>query len=34
VAYASFYLPTGPDISQEELDYVAAKFSSVLDSLG
>ena len=33
VAYASFYLPTGPDISQVELDYVAERFSGVLDGL-
>ena len=26
VAYASFYLPTGPDISQAELDYVSQEF--------
>jgi perosamine synthetase len=32
VAYASFYLPTGPDISQSELDHVAASFGSVLDN--
>jgi len=31
VAYSSFYLPTGPDISQAELDYVAGTFSSVMD---
>ena len=33
VAYSSFYLPTGPDISQAELDHVAAAFGSILDSL-
>ncbi|HUQ11795.1 MAG TPA: DegT/DnrJ/EryC1/StrS family aminotransferase [Steroidobacteraceae bacterium] len=33
VAYSSFYLPTGPDISQQELDYVVEQFSRVLDSL-
>jgi perosamine synthetase len=33
VAYASFYLPTGPDISSEELNYVASTFSSVLDGM-
>jgi perosamine synthetase len=33
VAYASFYLPTGPDISQAELDYVADKLSLILDKL-
>ena len=31
VAYSSFYLPTGPDISREELDYVANTFSHILD---
>ena len=31
VAYSSFYLPTGPDISEVELNYVATKFSSILD---
>lgn len=33
VAYSSFYLPTGPDISQQELDYVVEQFSRVLDPL-
>lgn len=33
VAYASFYLPTGPDISQAELDYVASKLSAILEKL-
>jgi perosamine synthetase len=33
VAYASFYLPTGPDISQAELDYVAIKLSSIIDKV-
>jgi perosamine synthetase len=33
VAYSSFYLPTGPDITQPELDYVAHEFSRVLDRL-
>jgi perosamine synthetase len=33
VAYASFYLPTGPDISQVELDYVASKLSTILDKI-
>lgn len=32
VAYSSFYLPSGPDISQEELDYVVAQFSKILDA--
>jgi perosamine synthetase len=30
VAYASFYLPTGPDISTDELEYVVARFGEVL----
>ena len=33
VAYASFYLPTGPAITELELDYVATKFCSILDAL-
>ena len=33
VAYSSFYLPTGPDISQAELDHVASSFTSILDKL-
>lgn len=33
VAYASFYLPTGPAITLEELDYVSAKLSYILDQL-
>jgi len=33
VAYASFYLPTGPVITETELDYVATKLSSTLDAL-
>lgn len=33
VAYASFYLPTGPDISQQELEYVACKLCNILDKL-
>lgn len=31
VAYSSFYLPTGPDISQDELNHVVATLSSILD---
>jgi perosamine synthetase len=31
IAYASFYLPTGPDISEAELNYVVNNFSSILD---
>jgi len=31
LAYASFYLPTGPSISSAELDYVAEQFSAVLN---
>jgi perosamine synthetase len=30
VAYSTFYLPTGPDISAAELEYVAEKFKDVL----
>lgn len=33
VAYSSFYLPTGPAMTTEELDYVATKFTSILDSM-
>lgn len=33
VAYAGFYLPTSPVMTQEELDYVATKFSAILDRL-
>jgi perosamine synthetase len=33
VAYASFYLPTGPAISEVELDYVSTKLCSILDGL-
>jgi perosamine synthetase len=33
IAYSSFYLPTGPSISQEELEYVAAKFSHIIENL-
>ena len=31
VAYSTFYLPTSPSMTKEELDYVASKFCSVLD---
>jgi len=31
VAYASFYVPTGPVISQHELDYVASQLCSILE---
>ncbi|HEV7606549.1 MAG TPA: DegT/DnrJ/EryC1/StrS aminotransferase family protein [Steroidobacteraceae bacterium] len=33
LAYASFYLPTGPAISTAELEYVAEQFDRVLKSL-
>jgi len=33
VAYSSFYLPTGPAITQQELDYVVQQFCTVMDSL-
>jgi perosamine synthetase len=32
LAYASFYLPTGPSISGVELDYVVEQFDRVLES--
>jgi perosamine synthetase len=32
VAYSSFYLPTGPAISADELDYVATTLGAILDS--
>jgi perosamine synthetase len=33
LAYASFYLPSGPDISEAELEYVVAQFERVLKNL-
>ena len=33
VAYSSFYLPTGPDISEVELSYVSNTFYSIFDCL-
>jgi perosamine synthetase len=33
VAYSSFYLPTGPAMTEDELDYVATKFTLILDKL-
>jgi perosamine synthetase len=33
LAYSSFYLPTGPAISEIELEYVVDRFSKVLDSI-
>jgi perosamine synthetase len=33
VAYASFYLPTGPDISEEELHYVVKNFKRILKDI-
>lgn len=33
IAYSSFYLPTGPDISQPELEYVANTFGAILEKL-
>lgn len=33
VAYASFYLPTGPDISEEELQYVVKNFKRILKDI-
>jgi perosamine synthetase len=32
VAYSSFYLPTGPEISEDELGYVVSRFSTILDA--
>ena len=31
IAYASFYLPTGPAINESELDYVATQLGLILD---
>jgi perosamine synthetase len=33
VAYASFYLPTGPAMTSDELDYVATKFTAIVESM-
>ncbi|MFO1218982.1 MAG: DegT/DnrJ/EryC1/StrS aminotransferase family protein [Burkholderiaceae bacterium] len=33
IAYSSFYLPTGPQITEAELEYVAFSLSRVLDAL-
>lgn len=33
VAYDAFYLPTGPAMTQEQLDYVAAKYVAILDRM-
>lgn len=33
VAYRSFYLPTGPAMTEPELDYVSTKFCAILDRL-
>ena len=33
VAYSSFYLPTGPTLTHEEMDYVATKLTSILDTI-
>lgn len=33
VAYTSFYLPTGPALSEADLDHVATQFSAVLDAM-
>lgn len=33
VAYRSFYLPTGPAMTEAELDYVATKFCAILDRM-
>jgi perosamine synthetase len=34
VAYAGFYLPSGVELTDEELDYVATKFIQVIDNRG
>lgn len=33
VAYSSFYLPTGPAMSDVELDYVATTFTAIIEGL-
>ena len=33
IAFSSFYLPTGPEISEIELEYVSNNFRSVLDGI-
>lgn len=33
VAYESFYLPTGPAMTDAELDYVSGRFSAILDRM-
>jgi perosamine synthetase len=33
VAYSSFYLPTGPAMTEAELDYVSTKFTAILDKM-
>jgi perosamine synthetase len=33
VAYSSFYLPTSPVMTEEELDYVATQFTAILDRM-
>jgi len=33
VAYDSFYLPTGPAMTEDELDYVASRFTAILDTM-
>jgi perosamine synthetase len=33
VAYRSFYLPTGPAMTEAELDYVSTKFCAILDRM-
>lgn len=33
VAYSSFYLPTGPAMDHAQIEYVAMKFSSILDQI-
>jgi perosamine synthetase len=33
VAYSSFYLPTGPAMTEEQLDYVSTKFCEILKKI-
>jgi perosamine synthetase len=33
IAYTSFYLPTGPTMTDAQLDYVATKFTIILDQM-
>ena len=33
ISGSSFYIPTGPDISEKELKYVASNFLEIIDKL-